>query len=92
MSVDTVSISSDTLSVCLSHALSTETEEIMGLLLGDVTKRPDGLLECRIWSVSLHQREHAARSDDRVEINPEQLAAASVEAERLSEELGVHTR
>ena len=69
----------------------------MGLLLGDVVDmggsgRCEERLKARIWSVSLHRREQAVRSDDRVEISPEQLAAASGEAERLTEELGVHTR
>lgn len=31
-----VSISNDVLAVCLQHALSTEKEEIMGLLIGEV--------------------------------------------------------
>jgi hypothetical protein len=42
--------------------------------------------------VSLHRREQSARSDDRVEISPEQLAAASDEAERLSATMGQTTR
>jgi hypothetical protein len=36
MAVSTVAITADALQVCLAHALSTEKEEIMGLLLGDV--------------------------------------------------------
>lgn len=36
MVVNSVELSSDTYLVCLSHALSTETEEVMGLLLGEV--------------------------------------------------------
>ncbi|EKX37894.1 hypothetical protein GUITHDRAFT_46340, partial [Guillardia theta CCMP2712] len=74
---------------CLAHALSTESEEIMGLLLGDLDN--DELM-ARVWSVSLQRREQAARSDDRVEISPEQLAAATEEAERLGEHLGRPTR
>lgn len=68
----------------------------MGLLLGDVVDTGIGewaeRLKARIWSVSLHRREQAVRSDDRVEISPEQLAAAAGEAERVSEELGIRTR
>eukprot|EP00292_Cryptomonas_paramecium_P013060 CAMPEP_0113671202 /NCGR_PEP_ID=MMETSP0038_2-20120614/5574_1 /TAXON_ID=2898 /ORGANISM="Cryptomonas paramecium" /LENGTH=219 /DNA_ID=CAMNT_0000587329 /DNA_START=15 /DNA_END=670 /DNA_ORIENTATION=+ /assembly_acc=CAM_ASM_000170 len=65
----------------------------MGLLLGDVvdTASREGL-KVRIWSISLQTRELAVRSGDRVEISPEQLAAAASDAERLSEELGLHTR
>ena len=73
--------------------MSSEAEEIMGLLLGDVVDMGsrEGM-KVRIWSISLHTREQAVRSGDRVEISPEQLAAAAGEAERLSEELGLHTR
>jgi proteasome lid subunit RPN8/RPN11 len=83
--------------VCMSHALTTETEEIIGLLLGDVVDvggqgKGEERLKARVWSVSLHRREQAVRSDDRVEISPEQLAAAAGEAERMSIELGIHTR
>jgi BRCA1/BRCA2-containing complex subunit 3 len=81
----------------MAHALTTESEEIMGLLLGDVVDAGghgccEERLKARIWSVSLHRREQAVRSDDRVEISPEQLAAASDEAERMTAELGIHTR
>ncbi len=34
--VNSVQLSSDVYFVCLSHALSTEREEVMGLLLGEV--------------------------------------------------------
>ena len=34
--VNSVHLSSDVYLVCLSHALSTESEEVMGLLLGEV--------------------------------------------------------
>jgi len=101
MAVASVAVTSPVLEVCMSHALSNETEEIMGLLLGDVvdtrtqaTKGKDytEALQARIWAVSLHRREQAARSAQRVEISPEQLAAATEEADRLSTELGVQTR
>ena len=97
MALTSVAITSNALEVALSHALTTEREEIMGLLLGDVvdaggTGKGQERLTARIWSVSLHRRETDVRSDDRVEISPEQLAAAAGEAERISEELGIHTR
>jgi BRCA1/BRCA2-containing complex subunit 3 len=84
-----VYITNDAFLVCMSHALSTEKEEVMGLLLGDIKKSPRGSIAF-IWQVSV-----LARSDkrkDRVEIEPEQLTAASAEAERLSTELGKKTR
>ncbi|KAJ1474381.1 lys-63-specific deubiquitinase BRCC36-like protein [Baffinella frigidus] len=79
MAVSTVAVTADVLQVCMAHALSTEKEEIMGLLLGDVIdSTPPGAIPT--WS------------DDRVEISPEQLAAASDEAERMSAEMGLTTR
>jgi len=36
MSVNGVKITADAYLVCLTHALSTEKEEIMGLLIGEV--------------------------------------------------------
>lgn len=36
MSLTSVKMSEDVWLTCLTHALSTETEEIMGLLLGDI--------------------------------------------------------
>ena len=93
MSISSIDISSDAMMVCLCHAMTSEAEEIMGLLLGDVVDMGsrEGM-KVRIWSISLHTREQAVRSGDRVEISPEQLAAAAGEAERLTEELGLHTR
>ena len=92
MAVRSVSITTEALAVCLAHAVTTETEEIMGLLLGDVVDTGEQRLQARIWSVSLHRREQGARSEDRVEISPEQLAAASGEADLLSHQLGIQTR
>ena len=34
--VNSVELTADTYLVCLTHALSTEKEEVMGLLLGEV--------------------------------------------------------
>ena len=36
MAVDSVKIEADAYMVCLTHALSTEREEVMGLLIGEV--------------------------------------------------------
>ena len=92
MAVSSASITTEALAVCLAHAVTTETEEIMGLLLGDVVDTGEQRLQARIWSVSLHRREQGARSEDLVEISPEQLAAASGEADLLSQQLGIQTR
>nr|POE87243.1 lys-63-specific deubiquitinase brcc36 [Quercus suber] len=64
---------------CLTHALSTETEEIMGLLLGDIEYSKNGSVTALIWGASPQTR--SDRRKDRVETNPEQLAAASAKAE-----------
>ena len=36
--VNSVELTADAYLVCLTHALSTEKEEVMGLLLGEVSK------------------------------------------------------
>jgi len=78
MALASVAITAPALEVCVTHALTTENEEIMGLLLGDVVDVGRGQwperLKVRIWSVSLHRREQAVRSDDRVEIRSGRLA------------------
>ncbi|KAF3952983.1 hypothetical protein CMV_021522 [Castanea mollissima] len=75
---------------CLTHALSTETEEIMGLLLGDIEYSKNGSVTALIWGASPQTR--SDRRKDRVETNPEQLAAASAKAERMSTLAGRTTR
>ncbi|NWU08074.1 BRCC3 deubiquitinase, partial [Cephalopterus ornatus] len=89
MAVQAVHLEADAFLVCLNHALSTEKEEVMGLCIGEVP--PRGWSEClplcqvdtsRI--VHIHSVIILRRSDkrkDRVEISPEQLSAASTEAE-----------
>ena len=89
-----VYITRDAYLVCLSHALTTEREEVMGLLLGDVKVRMFRFSSAKrishfqkgakgsvafIWQVSILTR--ADKRKDRVEIDSEQLTAASVEAE-----------
>ncbi len=65
--------------VCMSHALSTETEEIMGLLLGDVVRNADEKLQTRIWSVSLHRYikcdQHPASCPSREPLKPAPTAS-----------------
>lgn len=92
---------------CVTHAFSTETEEIMGLLLGDIQvvifffsnssfhfppnfesnssilwilqHSKNGSVTALIWGASPQTR--SDRRKDRVETNPEQLAAASALAD-----------
>ncbi|PKI48516.1 hypothetical protein CRG98_031138 [Punica granatum] len=79
MSLTSVKMSEEVWLTCLTHALSTETEEIMGLLLGDIESSKNGNLTALIWGASPQTR--SDRQKDRVETNPEQLAAASAQAE-----------
>ncbi|NXP16537.1 BRCC3 deubiquitinase, partial [Scytalopus superciliaris] len=97
MAVQAVHLEADAFLVCLNHALSTEKEEVMGLCIGEVppaagggrgaggslTGVPSGQVDTsRI--VHIHSVIILRRSDkrkDRVEISPEQLSAASTEAE-----------
>ncbi|XP_037073455.1 lys-63-specific deubiquitinase BRCC36-like [Pollicipes pollicipes] len=82
MSLRELRISSDAYFVCLTHALSTESLEVMGLLLGDL----DSEDVCRVCSAMVLVR--SDKRKDRVEISTPQLLSAAREAERLAAELG----
>lgn len=93
MPVGSVYMSSDAYLACMAHALSTEGEEIMGLLLGEVKHEyhnsdafGSSIGDSHIESVVILQR--SDRKSDRVEISPLQLSAAAQEAEELSLKLG----
>lgn len=90
MSLTCVKMSEDVWLTCVTHALSTETEEIMGLLLGDIQYSKNGSVTALIWGASPQTR--SDRRKDRVETNPEQLAAASAQAERMTTSTGKTTR
>ncbi|CAI9114027.1 OLC1v1014643C1 [Oldenlandia corymbosa var. corymbosa] len=90
MSLTKVKMSEEVWLTCLTHALSTETEEIMGLLLGDIQHSRDGSVIALIWGALPQPR--SDRKKDRVETNPEQLTAASAEAEKMTLTLGRTTR
>nr|CAH0102439.1 unnamed protein product [Daphnia galeata] len=92
MPIQEVFFKSSAYLTCLSHALSTEKEEIMGLLLGHVepncdssSRKEDAVGQSFIESVVILQR--SVRQADRVEISPLQLSAATQKAEELSVEL-----
>ncbi|EFB23527.1 hypothetical protein PANDA_020693, partial [Ailuropoda melanoleuca] len=101
--VQAVHLESDAFLVCLNHALSTEKEEVMGLCIGEVSRSDSKFTytgtEIRtvaekvdtVRIVHIHSVIILRRSDkrkDRVEISPEQLSAASTEAEMLAELTG----
>ncbi|KAL3528842.1 hypothetical protein ACH5RR_008164 [Cinchona calisaya] len=79
MSLTGVKMTEEVWLTCLTHALSTETEEIMGLLLGDIQHSRNGSVTALIWCALPQPR--SDRRKDRVETNPEQLTAASAQAE-----------
>jgi BRCA1/BRCA2-containing complex subunit 3 len=84
-----VFVSTEAFLVCMSHALTTEKEEVMGLLLGDIKKSARGAIAF-VSHVSVLTR--SDKRKDRVEIEPAQLTAATAEAERLSVQLGKQIR
>ncbi|NXX69761.1 BRCC3 deubiquitinase, partial [Spizella passerina] len=92
MAVQAVHLEADAFLVCLNHALSTEKEEVMGLCIGEVPPAGGRPWKGRVAAlpvdtnriVHIHSVIILRRSDkrkDRVEISPEQLSAASTEAE-----------
>lgn len=90
MALDGVKVTQEVWLTCLTHALSTETEEIMGLLLGDIQCTSNGGSIALVWAAAPQTR--LDRRKDRVETNPEQLAAASAQAERMTLKTGRTTR
>ena len=74
--VKRVQIEADALQVCIVHSLSTEKEEVMGLLIGEISENIS-----HIFGVILLKR--SDKRKDRVEISPEQLSNASTEAEQV---------
>ncbi|CAH1104278.1 unnamed protein product [Psylliodes chrysocephalus] len=77
-----VNLTADVYAVCVQHALTTEKQEIMGLLIGEVDEkeRVSNISAC----VILHRSD---KQPDRVEISPEQLCTASMHAEQLAKKL-----
>ncbi|KAK9838018.1 hypothetical protein WJX74_009827 [Apatococcus lobatus] len=90
MPLDTVEVTSEVYLTITTHALTSETEEIMGLLLGDVRTSKEGQATARIWVAMPQIR--TDRRKDRVEASPEQLAQCSSVAEKVSAVGGVRAR
>uniref|UniRef100_A0A2L2YIJ2 Lys-63-specific deubiquitinase n=1 Tax=Parasteatoda tepidariorum TaxID=114398 RepID=A0A2L2YIJ2_PARTP len=78
MALRRVDLSTDVYFVCLNHAMCTEGEEIVGLLVGEV----DEERIAHVVAVLILRR--SDKRKDRVEISPEQLSNASTEAEKLA--------
>ncbi|GIL78619.1 hypothetical protein Vretimale_6220 [Volvox reticuliferus] len=92
MSLERVEVTQEVLLAVLAHAHSTESEEVMGLLLGDVLGdvSSGGGAVCRV-SLTFPQI-RTDRRKDRVETSAEQMARCSAHAERLSRETGLRIR
>ncbi|KAK6912179.1 JAB1/MPN/MOV34 metalloenzyme domain [Dillenia turbinata] len=81
MSLTSVKMSEDVWLTCLTHALSTEMEEIMGLLLGDIQKSKSGNSTALIWGAMPQTR--SDRRKDRVEVSPEQMTTLTGRTTRV---------
>ena len=90
MSLSKVVIAADVYYVLESHAHTTEREEVMSLLLGDVVTTEEGAVVSRVWGVSVQARE--VKEADRVEVSPEMLAESARDAEEMSAATGRPTR
>lgn len=83
--LEKVELQTDVYMVCLQHALSTESFEVMGLLIGHMLDTV-----AKIEAVIILRR--LVKEKDRVEISSEQLCKAVAEADRLSAELKYSVR
>lgn len=90
MALALVEITPEVFLTCTTHAYTTEAEEVMGLLLGDIQRTPSGQLVSKIWMALPQIR--TDRRKDRVESSYEQMTQCSSHAERFSKETGVKTR
>lgn len=75
-----VKLQADVYMICLYHALSTETLEVMGLLIGDCDKGVADISAVKIF----HRLD---KKKDRVEISPEQLLKGATKADHLTKKL-----
>jgi len=89
MSLSEVYITDDAYFTCITHALTTEKEEVMGLLIGDTEITDRGMI-AHIFATSVLIR--SDKRKDRVEISPEQLTAGMAEADKIKEQLKKETR
>ncbi|XP_019858052.1 PREDICTED: lys-63-specific deubiquitinase BRCC36-like isoform X2 [Amphimedon queenslandica] len=64
--------------------MSTEREEVMGLLLGEIIEEGEVAV---VQVFSLYMMRRLDKQPDRVEISPEQLSSGAIEAEALSERM-----
>ncbi|XP_045602240.1 lys-63-specific deubiquitinase BRCC36 [Procambarus clarkii] len=84
MWVSNVRLAADAYLVCLHHALTTEKEEVLGLLVGEFSEGTE--VVCDIHSAVTLRR--SDKRKDRVEISPEMLIEAQQRAEQMSASSG----
>ncbi|KAF6259416.1 JAB1/Mov34/MPN/PAD-1 ubiquitin protease-domain-containing protein [Scenedesmus sp. NREL 46B-D3] len=89
MSLSRVVITPEVFLTCTTHALSTEAEEVMGLLLGDIRGDAGSLVAYIRRAVPQIRTD---RRKDRVETSPEQMASCSALADHVSSSTGLPTR
>eukprot|EP00892_Ulva_mutabilis_P012260 jgi/Ulvmu1/9406/UM051_0034.1 len=88
--VSRVEVSHGVFCNCIAHALTTEKEEIMGLLLGDSVADANGETVTHIWKVVPQIRKD--RRKDRVECSSTQMAEVAQLAEQETQNSGRTTR
>ena len=86
-----VKLSLDVYRYCYQHALSTQAEEIMGLLIGEMVERTDSPLgtfkEKTLEIIAFKMVVRSDKRPDRVEISPDQMISATEAAEKLAKKL-----
>jgi len=78
--LDRVLVTPEVWQACFHHALTTQTEEIMGLLIGEKSGSSEGTLILTAMKIS----RRITKQKDRVEIDHQDMIAASEFAEGLS--------
>ncbi len=91
MSLARVVITPEVFLTCTTHALSTEAEEIMGVLLGHVESVGEGG-GAHVYVRRAVPQIRTDRRKDRVETSPEQMATCSALAESVTASTGIPTR
>ena len=84
-----VEIGNDAYASCFCHALSTEHEEIMGLLIGtfDVSTVSSSAVVCKIFMSMVLIR--SDKRKDRVEISFDAMAGVAAQVEKRGKETGI---
>jgi len=85
-----IKITTDVFNSCLNHALLTESEEIMGLLLGNVTTLNNNQQNINIFSYFCLSRK--CKEKDRVEFDEIQIMHACEYAEVISKQFKITTQ